>query len=68
MPAANCAPAETGTVAREPTCRNWLRVVELYAPVSEGAASGRKPVAAGAQVLGNRQLLAQALATASARH
>jgi signal transduction histidine kinase len=57
--------AETGTVAREPVDLSELvaSVVELYAPVSEER--GIKlvsSVAPGAQVLGSRQLLAQALA------
>jgi signal transduction histidine kinase len=57
--------AETGTVAREPVDLSELvaSVVELYAPVSEERGIELKSsVAAGAQVLGNRQLLAQALA------
>ncbi|MDB6099590.1 MAG: hypothetical protein QOK23_2252 [Gammaproteobacteria bacterium] len=57
--------AETGTVAREPVDLSELvaSVVELYAPVSEERGIVlESSVAAGAQVLGNRQLLAQALA------
>ena len=57
--------AETGTVAREPVDLSELvaSVVELYAPVSEERGiSLKSDVAAGAQVLGSRQLLAQALA------
>ena len=57
--------AETGTVAREPVDLSELvaSVVELYAPVSEERGIELKSsVAAGAEVLGNRQLLAQALA------
>jgi signal transduction histidine kinase len=57
--------AETGTVAREPVDLSELvaSVVELYAPVSEQRGiSLKSDVAAGAQVLGSRQLLAQALA------
>jgi signal transduction histidine kinase len=57
--------AETGTVAREPVDLSELvaSVVELYAPVSEQRGIVlESSVAAGAQVQGNRQLLAQALA------
>jgi signal transduction histidine kinase len=57
--------AETGTVAREPVDLSELvaSVVELYAPVSEERGIELKSsVAAGAEVLGSRQLLAQALA------
>src|SRR6202522_4538259 len=57
--------AETGTVAREPVDLSELveSVVELYAPVSEERGIELKSsVAPGAQVLGSRQLLAQALA------
>jgi len=57
--------AETGTVAREPVDLSELvaSVVELYAPVSEERGIVlESSVAAGAQVLGSRQLLAQALA------
>jgi signal transduction histidine kinase len=57
--------AETGTVAREPVDLSELvaSVVELYAPVSEERGIIlESSVAPGAQVLGNRQLLAQALA------
>jgi len=57
--------AETGTVAREPVDLSELvgSVVELYAPVSEERGILlESSVAAGAQVQGNRQLLAQALA------
>ena len=57
--------AETGTVAREPVDLSELvaSVVELYAPVSdERGIILESSVAAGAEVLGNRQLLAQALA------
>jgi len=57
--------AETGTVAREPVDLSELvaSVVELYAPVSEERGIVlESSVALGAQVLGNRQLLAQALA------
>lgn len=57
--------AETGTVAREPVDLSELvaSVVELYAPVSEERGIAlESTVAPGAQVLGNRQLLAQALA------
>ena len=57
--------AETGTVAREPVDLSELvaSVVELYAPVSEQRGIVlESSVAPGAQVLGNRQLLAQALA------
>src|ERR1700735_3210940 len=57
--------AETGTVAREPVDLSELvaSVVELYAPVSEERGIElRSSVAPGAQVLGSRQLLAQALA------
>ncbi|HEX3847082.1 MAG TPA: HAMP domain-containing sensor histidine kinase [Steroidobacteraceae bacterium] len=57
--------AETGTVAREPVNLSELvgSLVELYAPVSEerGIKLDSK-VSPGAQVLGSRQLLAQALA------
>jgi signal transduction histidine kinase len=57
--------AETGTVAREPVDLSELvaSVVDLYAPVSEERGIELvSSVAAGAQVQGNRQLLAQALA------
>jgi signal transduction histidine kinase len=57
--------AETGTVAREPVDLSELvaSVVELYAPVSEERGIElTSSVAAGAQILGSRQLLAQALA------
>ncbi|HEX3398384.1 MAG TPA: HAMP domain-containing sensor histidine kinase [Steroidobacteraceae bacterium] len=57
--------AETGTVAREPVDLSELvgSVVELYAPVSEQRGIVlESTVALGAQVQGNRQLLAQALA------
>jgi signal transduction histidine kinase len=57
--------AETGTVAREPVDLSELvaSVVELYAPVSEERGIELKSsVAAGAKVVGSRQLLAQALA------
>jgi signal transduction histidine kinase len=57
--------AETGTVAREPVDLSELvaSVVELYAPVSEQRGIVlESSVAPDAQVLGNRQLLAQALA------
>ncbi len=57
--------AETGTVAREPVNLSELvaSVVELYAPVSEERGIELESfVASGAQVLGSRQLLAQALA------
>ncbi|HEX3604270.1 MAG TPA: HAMP domain-containing sensor histidine kinase [Steroidobacteraceae bacterium] len=57
--------AETGTVAREIVDLSELvaSVVELYAPVSEERGIVlESSVAAGAQVQGNRQLLAQALA------
>jgi signal transduction histidine kinase len=57
--------AETGTVAREPVDLSELvgSVVELYAPVSEERGIVlESSVAPGAQVQGNRQLLAQALA------
>jgi signal transduction histidine kinase len=57
--------AETGTVAREPVDLSELvaSVVELYAPVSEERGIElQSSVAAGAEVLGSRQLLAQALA------
>ena len=57
--------AETGTVAREPVDLSELvaSVVELYAPVSEERGIQlESSVAAGAEVLGSRQLLAQALA------
>src|ERR1700691_1525501 len=57
--------AETGTVAREPVDLSELvaSVVEVYAPVSEERGILlESPVAPGAQVLGSRQLLAQALA------
>ncbi|HWX33960.1 MAG TPA: ATP-binding protein [Steroidobacteraceae bacterium] len=57
--------AETGTVAREPVDLSELvaSVVELYAPVSEERGIELKSsVEAGAEVLGSRQLLAQALA------
>ena len=57
--------AETGTVAREVVDLSELvaSVVELYAPVSEERGIVlESSVAEGAQVRGNRQLLAQALA------
>src|ERR1700721_2142729 len=57
--------AETGTVAREPVDLSELvaSMVELYAPVSEERGiTLESAVAPGAQVQGNRQLLAQALA------
>ena len=57
--------AETGTVAREIVDLSELvaSVVELYAPVSEERGIVlESSVASGAQVQGNRQLLAQALA------
>ncbi len=57
--------AETGTVAREPVDLSELvaSVVELYAPVSdERGIILESSVAMGAEVLGSRQLLAQALA------
>jgi len=57
--------AETGTVAREPVDLSELvaSVVELYEPVSEQRGIElTSSVAPGAQVLGSRQLLAQALA------
>ena len=57
--------AETGTVAREPVDLSELvaSVVELYAPVSdERGIILESSVASGAEVLGSRQLLAQALA------
>jgi signal transduction histidine kinase len=57
--------AETGTVAREPVDLSELvgSVVELYAPVSEERGIVlESSVAPGAQVQGNRQLLAHALA------
>jgi signal transduction histidine kinase len=57
--------AETGTVAREPVDLSELvgSMVELYAPVSEERGiTLDSAVAGGAQVLGSRQLLAQALA------
>jgi signal transduction histidine kinase len=57
--------AETGTVAREPVDLSELvaSVVELYAPVSEERGIElESSVAPGAQILGSRQLLAQALA------
>ena len=57
--------AETGTVAREIVDLSELvaSVVELYAPVSEERGIVlESSVAGGAQVQGNRQLLAQALA------
>jgi signal transduction histidine kinase len=57
--------AETGTVAREQVDLSELvgSVVELYAPVSEERGIVlESSVASGAHVLGNRQLLAQALA------
>ncbi len=57
--------AETGTVAREAVDLSELvaSVVELYAPVSEERGIMlESTVAPGAQVQGNRQLLAQALA------
>jgi signal transduction histidine kinase len=57
--------AETGTVAREQVDLSELvgSVVELYAPVSEQRGIVlESSVAPGAHVLGNRQLLAQALA------
>ncbi len=57
--------AETGTVAREAVDLSELvaSMVELYAPVSEERGIRlESAVAAGAQVQGSRQLLAQALA------
>jgi len=57
--------AETGTVAREPVDLSALvaSLVELYAPVSEERGIAfESTVAAGAEVQGSRQLLAQALA------
>ncbi len=57
--------AETGTVAREPVDLSELvgSMVELYAPVSEERGlTLRAEVDPGAQVVGSRQLLAQALA------
>jgi signal transduction histidine kinase len=57
--------AETGTVAREPVDLSALvaSMVELYAPVSEERGLHlESTVAPGAQVLGSRQLLAQAFA------
>jgi signal transduction histidine kinase len=57
--------AETGTVARELVDLSELvaSMVELYAPVSEERGiTLESAVAAGAQVQGSRQLLAQALA------
>jgi signal transduction histidine kinase len=57
--------AETGTVAREPVNLSELvaSMVELYAPVSEERGIRlESTVAAGAEVQGSRQLLAQALA------
>jgi signal transduction histidine kinase len=57
--------AETGTVARETVDLSELvaSVVELYAPVSEERGIVlNSSVAPGAEVQGNRQLLAQALA------
>jgi signal transduction histidine kinase len=57
--------AETGTVAREEVDLSALvaSMVELYAPVSdERGIALSSSVAPGAAVLGNRQLLAQALA------
>ncbi|MEO7207018.1 MAG: HAMP domain-containing sensor histidine kinase [Steroidobacteraceae bacterium] len=57
--------AETGTVAREQVDLSELvgSVVELYAPVSEERGIVlESSVSPGAQVQGNRQLLAQALA------
>jgi signal transduction histidine kinase len=57
--------AETGTVARESVDLSELvaSMVELYAPVSEERGIRlESAVAAGAQVQGSRQLLAQALA------
>jgi signal transduction histidine kinase len=57
--------AETGTVAREPVDLSALveSMVELYEPVSEERGLRlQSSVAAGAQILGSRQLLAQALA------
>jgi signal transduction histidine kinase len=57
--------AETGTVAREPVDLSELvaSMVELYAPVSEERGiTLESAVAAGAEVQGSRQLLAQALA------
>src|SRR6202046_3491748 len=57
--------AETGTVAREPVDLSELvaSVVELYAPVSEERGIElESSVAAGAEVFGSRQVLAQALA------
>lgn len=57
--------AETGTVAREPVDLSALvaSMVELYEPVSdERGLRLEATVAAGAQIQGSRQLLAQALA------
>jgi signal transduction histidine kinase len=57
--------AETGTVAREPVDLSELvgSMVELYAPVSEERGlTLQAEVDPGAQVVGSRQLLAQALA------
>jgi signal transduction histidine kinase len=57
--------AETGTVAREPVDLSALAesMVELYAPVSEERGLRLQSlVAPGAQIVGSRQLLAQALA------
>ena len=57
--------AETGTVAREPVDLSALvaSMVELYEPVSEERGLNLiASVAAGAEVLGSRQLLAQAIA------
>ncbi len=57
--------AETGTVAREPVDLSALveSMVELYEPVSEERGLKlQSSVVSGAQILGSRQLLAQALA------
>jgi signal transduction histidine kinase len=57
--------AETGTVAREPVDLSALveSMVELYEPVSEERGLRlQSTVAAGAEIEGSRQLLAQALA------
>ena len=57
--------AETGTVAREPVDLSALveSMVELYEPVSEERGLRlQSTVAAGAQIQGSRQLLAQLLA------
>ena len=57
--------AETGTVAREPVDLSALvgSMVELYEPVSEERGLRlQSTVAAGAQIQGSRQLLAQVLA------